>query len=180
MRHSFFVRSLIAGALFAGGTAHAGTDFFGRTVGSFVFTDAEPPIITGSLDGFFIVLEGAPFQSLTMTFEITRHDQGPDDMVGMFTFIGADPGDTLSGTYEGINFPNKDGVWTGAGSWTADVGSGAFSDLSGEGTWTTALFIDDGSAATTFNGVIVPAPGAGAAVVVGLLMTARRRRSRPV
>lgn len=179
MCQSVSVRLLVVAlALAAPCPLFAQTDFFGRTVGSFTFTDAEPPVITGDIETFFIVFKGpVEFQFLTMSFEITRDDTPPDDMTGLFTFLGADPADSLSGIYEGVNFPNDDGIWTGGGSWTALTGTGAFEGLSGHGTFTTALFLDDGSAATAFDGVIIPAPGA-ALLLAGPAMaffTARRR-----
>jgi hypothetical protein len=176
MRHSVFVRAL-AGVLLFSPAATARDDFFGRTVGSFAFEDAEPPVLTGSLEQFFIIFKGpVTFDFLVMSFEITQHDEGPDTLSGAFTFLGADPANTLSGTYQGINFPNDDGVWTGVASWTAVIGTGAFAGLSGNGTLTTALFLEDSSAATAFNGVIVPAPSTAVAALLAFTPLARRRR----
>lgn len=177
MRHSVFVRSLACVLLAAPAGAIARDDFFGRTVGSFAFEDAEPPVLTGSLEQFFIIFKGpVTFDFLVMTFEITQHDTGPDTLAGTLTFLGADPANTLSGTYEGINFPNDDGVWTGAASWTALSGTGAFAGLSAHGTLTTALFLEDSSAATAFNGVIVPGPAAAAPFIACAAFATRRRR----
>jgi hypothetical protein len=157
--------------------ALAQDDFFGRTVGSLAFDDADPPVLTGHLEQFVIKTKGpAVFESLLFSFTITQHDQGDDDLTGTFTFFGTDPANSLSGSFEGINFPNDDGIWTGVGSWTASTGTGDFAGLSGQGTFTTAFFIDDASAATAFDGTIVPAPSAGALLPLVLLAARRRRR----
>lgn len=176
MPDSPFVRLALIGAIFACATpALAGENFFGRTVGSFSFTDPDPPLLAGTIEQFFISFKGPVlFETLSMTFEITRRDSGPDDMIGTFTFFGSDLADSLSGSYTGINFPNDDGVWTGVAEWTVISGTGAFEGLTGEGTLTTALFIDDNSASTAFNGAIIPAPAAFALLAAPFAFAIRR------
>lgn len=180
MNQSIFVPSFAFALAMTGvatSTTLARADFFGRTAGSFVFVDDTPPVLTGTLDQFFIAFKGPfEFQSLTMSFEITRHDDGADDLTGTFSFIGADPADVLRGVYSGINFANKDNIWTSAGAWSTVAGEGAFANASGSGAFTMALFLEDGSAATAFDGVIVPAPAATAALLSFIPFAARRRR----
>lgn len=182
MRHRLSVRSLVAAGLLAAALgpspALADDNFFGRTVGTATFTDDEPPVLTGVIEQFFIIFKGpAVFQSLVMDFEITLSDGGPGSVVGGIHFIGMDPADTLAATYSGINIINDDGIWTGAGEWTATGGTGAFAGLSGSGTYTTALLLPTDSASTAFNGTIVPAPAAGTLLLGPLALMARRRRA---
>lgn len=173
MRAAFI--TLVASSLLASPSL-ARDDFFGRTVGSLAFDDADPPVLTGTLEQFFITFKGpVTFETMLLSFTLTQHDQGPDDLSGAFTFFGSDFADSLSGTFTGTNLRDDDAVWNGVGSWTATMGTGAFAGLSGEGTLTTAFFINDASAATAFDGVIVPAPPAAALFTLGLLSPRRRR-----
>ncbi len=173
--------SLLVGALLGlmSASAYAQGEFFGRTVGSLTLHDADPPVFTGDLAQFFIEFKGPViFDNLVLTFQITQDETPPDEMIGGFTFFGVDPANSLSGTITGISFPNEKGIWTGAGSWSASNGTGDFIGLSGEGTYSVALAINAGEAATAFNGTIVPAPAAAAPFGVVLAMGLRRRRSR--
>ncbi len=179
MRHRLSACSIVAGTLMGlAGAAHAQTDFFGRTVGSLAFTDSEPPVLSGTLEQFFITFKGpVTFETLLLSFEIVQEEPAPDAMSGEFTFFGTDPANSLSGSFSGISFPNEDGIWTGAGFWTASLGTGAFEGLSGEGKYSLALTVDGGKAATAFNGTIVPAPGAALCFGAMLAASTRRRRS---
>ena len=178
MRQSVPVALLAALPLLAAAPAFAQGDFYGRTMGTFSFEDAEPPLLSGTIEQFFIEFESpVVFDLLNISFEITRHDDGPDSLIGAVTFLGANPADTLSGVVSGITFPNKDGVWTGGGDWTADTGAGAFAGLSGHGSFTLALFIGKGAATTSFEGTLIPAPAPAVLLVAALPAVTRRRRA---
>jgi hypothetical protein len=179
MRHHLSAFSIVAGSVMGlAGAAPAQELFFGRTVGSLTFSDREPPILSGTLEQFFITFKGpVTFETLLMTFEIVQEEPKPDAMSGAFTFFGTDPANSLSGTFSGISFPNEDGIWTGAGFWTTSMGTGAFEGLSGEGKYSVALTVDGGEAATAFNGTIVPAPAGALCFGAMLAANVRRRRS---
>ena len=178
MRQSVPVALLAALPLMAAAPALAQGDFYGRTMGTFSFEDAEPPLLAGTIEQFFIEFEGpVVFDLLNISFEITQHDDGPDSLIGAVTFLGADPADSLSGSLSGVTFPNKDGVWTGGGDWTANTGAGAFAGLSGHGSFTLSLFISDGAATTSFEGMLIPAPTSAVLLVAAIPAVARRRHA---
>ena len=183
MGHAVFVRlcPMALGWLAMAGLCSAQDNYFCRTTGGIVISQPDPPVIMGNLEQFVYEQDGVvSFNFLLMQFNWTPQAQGPASVAGTFIFLGPDQTDTFAGTYEGIGIINDNGIWTGAGTWTADHATGLFTGLTGTGTYTTAFLLDDQSADTTFDGIIVPGPASGALVGLGLLAAGRRRRSAGV
>jgi hypothetical protein len=163
--------------------AAGGQPFFIRTFGSATFTDASPPDLAGTMDGFVGIQEGGfDFQFAIVPFSILLPDPPhppPGTFSGSFTLIGPDPADTLAGSMTGVSFLNDADELTGSGTWEALTGSGLYAGLTGTGSFTYGALLTGGDAFMSFEGALIPAPPAAAGFACLGAALALTRRSRP-
>lgn len=169
-------KALIACVGIALGASQAHADFFlAQNGGELIITNSTPTTVEGIFGQFIFIAEGTYiFETVLVHFTITLQDPDPDLFDATFAFNDS-VGESMIGTIEGVRFVDAAGDWSGSGVWTVTGGTGQYAPFSGGGSFTFAALPGDGSAFTSFEGDVVPTPGAGLVLLGGGLLVSRRR-----
>ncbi len=156
-----------------------GEFYFARAGGQLVVTNDAPPLLEGRFEEFVFIQEGVfVFQTVVVHFTITDRTPEPDEFLATCVFTD-EAGDTMSGSIAGVRFIGDDGNWSGGGEWLVSGAdsTGAYTGISGTGTFAFGTLIEEDSAFSTFEGTFVPGPGSGILMSgAGMLLARRRRR----
>lgn len=123
-----------------------------------------------------VIFQDPDLGLLTFFAELTIEGKdNPFGLSGIF-MMGALDGN-LFGEVNGSLFINEDfGFASTAGKFNITGGSGIFEGITGTGVFTAITNLETGATLVQIVGVLVPAPGAFAALAMAGLMTGRRRR----